>query len=317
MQLRSIAGGVLGLTGLTLGANRALANRAEPLGVPFGTERTYRWRGFDVSYAEAGDPADPDMLLIHGVNAAGSKQEFERVADRLAETYHVVAPDLPGFGRSDRPPVTYSGTLYERFVADFASDVTDRPICLGSSLGGAYAVAASAAGTEFAEFILVCPTATAMSGERVWLRSLLRSPGVGEGLFNLLSSYPSLRYFESDHGLYDRASVGQAYLDYKWQTTHQPGARFAPASFVSGFLDATVDLGTTLEAFDGSVTLIWGGETDITPVEQGRELAERIDARLVVIDDSLLLPHVEHPESFLEAVADRLGTEAGTEARVD
>ena len=306
MRLRSIAGGLLGIGGLTLATNRLLARRTDDLEVPFGTERTYRWRGFDIAYTEAGDPADPDMLLLHGVNAAGSNQEFARVADRLADEYHVLAPDLPGFGRSDRPPVTYSGTLYESFVANFASEVADRPICVGSSLSGAYAVAAAREGVKFAELVLICPTATVMPGRRVWLRSLLRSPVTGEALFNLLSSYPSLRYFEADHGLYDPASVGGEYVAYKHRTTHQPGARFAPASFVAGFLDSTVDLEATLSELDVPTTLVWGTESDMVPLEDGRELAAAADAGLVAIEESLLLPHVEHPTEFIDIVLGRI-----------
>lgn len=306
MRIRSMGGGLLGAAGLTVAANRLLARRTPELEVPFGTEGTYRWRGFDISYAEAGDPENPDMLLLHGVNAAGSNQEFARVAEKLASEYHVVAPDLPGFGRSDRPPITYSGTLYESFVADFVREVTDRPVCVASSLSGAYAVAAAREGVDFAELVSICPTATAMGGERVWLRSLLRSPVVGEALFNLLASYPSLRYFEADHGLYDPESVGAEYVGYKHRTTHQPGARFAPASFVSGFLDSTVDLEEVLSDLDIPVTLVWGADTEITPIEDGRQLADAANARLVVIEDSLLLPHVEHPTEFADVVIGRV-----------
>jgi len=306
MRVRSIGGGLLGATGLTVVANHLLSRRAGDLEVPFGTEGTYRWRGFDVSYAEAGNPENPDVLLLHGVNAAGSNQEFARVAEKLAREYHVVAPDLPGFGRSDRPLITYSSALYESFVADFAREVTDRPVCVASSLSGAYAVAAAREGTTFDEFVLVCPTATTMGERRVWLRSLLRSPVVGETLFNLLASYPSLRYFEADHGLYDPESVGSEYVAYKHRTTHQPGARFAPASFVSGFLDSTVDLDGVLADLDIPVTLVWGADTEITPLEDGRELADAVDARLVVIEDALLLPHVEHPTEFADVVTGRL-----------
>jgi pimeloyl-ACP methyl ester carboxylesterase len=314
MRVRSILGGVVGLGGLTLVANRVLARRADELEVPFGTERTYRWRGFDVSYTEAGDPADPDMLLLHGVNAAGSNQEFARVVEELAAEYHVVAPDLPGFGRSDRPPITYSSNLYESFVADFASEITDGPICVASSLSGAYAVAAARDGVSFAEFVLICPTATTMPGQRVWLRSLLRSPVVGEGLFNLLASYRSLRYFEADHGLYDVTGIGREYVAYKHRTTHQPGARFAPASFIAGSLDSTVSLDAALADLDVPVTLVWGADAGITPLEDGRKLAAATDARLVVIEQSKLLPHVEHPAEFAAVVTDRPQRTAGTAA---
>jgi pimeloyl-ACP methyl ester carboxylesterase len=306
MRVRSIAGGAIALGGFALATNRVLADRAGELEVPFGSEHTYRWRGFDIAYAEAGNPDDPDVLLVHGVNAAGSNQEWERIADRLAAEYHVLAPDLPGFGRSDRPPVTYSGRLYESFVADFAREVADRPICVGSSLSGAYAVAAAREGVEFAELVRVCPTATTVPGRRAWLRSLLRSPVIGEALFDLLASYPSLRYFEADHGLYDPEGVGEEYIEYKHRTTHQPGARFAPASFVAGFLDSTVDLEAALAALDVPTTLIWGAASEMVPLDDGRDLAEAADISLVVIEESLLLPHVEHPTEFADVVTGRL-----------
>ena len=312
MRLHTTVGALAGGIGLVAATNRLLARRAGELEPPLsGAEHTYRWRGFDIAYAEAGDPDAPDMLLLHGVNAAGSNHEFSRVFDALAAEYHVVAPDLPGFGRSDRPPITYSGALYERFVADFVRNVVDRPIVVGSSLSAAYAVAAAGEeSVDIAEFVLICPTASAMPGERVRLRSVLRAPIVGQALFNLLSSRPSLRYFEADHGIYDLETVGEEYIEYKWRATHQPGARFAPASFVAGFLDATVDLGGALADVAAPVTLVWGAEAEITPLETGRELAEATDARLVVIDEALLLPHVEHPEAFVDIVTGRIAQPA-------
>jgi pimeloyl-ACP methyl ester carboxylesterase len=50
------------------------------------------------------------------------------------------------------------------------------------------------------------------------------------------------------------------------------------------------------------VTLVWGRDADIVPLEKGRELAEAADARLVVFDDALLLPHYEHPGEFVDLV---------------
>ncbi|PSP83016.1 alpha/beta hydrolase [Halobacteriales archaeon QS_1_68_17] len=303
MKLRNVVGAAAGLIGGAALSNRLLSARAGDLDPPLpGDQHTYRWRGFDVSYTEAGDPDDPDLLLIHGVNAAASSNEFRAVFDRLAETHHVVAPDLPGFGLSDRPPLLYSGSLYTTFVSDFAADVVEDAVCVGSSLSGAYA-AVAAGEVDFARLVLVCPTATTMpGGRRVWLRSLFRSPLVGRALFNALASKYSIRTFNADHGYYDPANITDEVVDYEWRTAHQPGARFAPASFVSGFLDLDVDLGDVLADIDEPVTLVWGREADITPLSAGRDLAERADARLVVFDESLLLPHVEHPEEFVDVV---------------
>ena len=300
--------GVAAVGGLAA-VNRALAARADPLDPPLsGDHRTYRWRGMDVSYVEAGPEDAPTLVLLHGINAAGSSGEFRAVFDDLAGEYHVVAPDLPGFGCSDRPPLQYSATLYEEFVGDFLAEF-DSPAVLVSSLTTAYVAGALSdpyGDVSVSRLVAVCPTARGGPDRVTWARELLRAPVVGTALFNLLASRPSIRYFNADHGYYDMASVSEEWMDYEWQTAHQPGARYAPASFVSGFLNAEVDLGSALGDLDVPVTLIWGREAEITPLSQGRDLADAADARLVVLDDAKLLPHVEHPAAFLDVAREAL-----------
>ncbi|MFB6151432.1 MAG: alpha/beta fold hydrolase [Haloarculaceae archaeon] len=298
MRLRKVAGLAVGAVGATALVNRTLSRRAREFEPALGgVQRTYRWRGFDVSYTEAGDPDAEDLVLLHGINAAASNNEWEAVFDDLAREYRVVAPDLPGFGHSDRPPLTYSASLYEAFVRDFLDEVTDDPVVVASSLTAAY-VAAVADDVDAARYVLVCPSADAMPGERVWLRTLFRSPVVGEALFNALVSEPGLRYFHDDHGYADLDNLTEETLAYEWTTAHQPGARFAPASFVSGHLDAEVDLADALGDLDAPVTLVWGADADLPPLSTGRELAEAADVRLVSVGDAQLLPHVEHPDEF-------------------
>ena len=310
MRLRTALAGLGVGLGATALANRSLRRDPGELEPPLGHDRgTDEWRGFDVAYTEAGDPDDPDVLLLHGMNAAGSSHEFRHVVDALAEEYHVLAPDMPGFGHSDRPPLLYSGSLYVTFVADFARDLTEDAAVLASSLSAAY-VARAAESVDFRSLVLVCPTASTVPGRRVWLRSLLRSPVLGEGLYNLLTSKRSIRYFLADHGFANPEHVTDEWVDYDWRTTHQPGARYAPASFVSGFLDLDIDLGTALAGVDEPVTIVWGGEASLPPLERGREMAETAGARLLVVEGADLLPHAEYPEEFLEAVGGALEPDA-------
>lgn len=56
----------------------------------------------DVFYREAGDPAAPTVLLLHGF--AASSYMWRDVIEALAHEYHVVAPDLPAFGFTQSPP---------------------------------------------------------------------------------------------------------------------------------------------------------------------------------------------------------------------
>jgi pimeloyl-ACP methyl ester carboxylesterase len=58
--------------------------------------------GVDVFYREAGDPSRPSILLLHGFPSASHM--FRDLIPELAGQYHVVAPDLPGFGMTEIKP---------------------------------------------------------------------------------------------------------------------------------------------------------------------------------------------------------------------
>ena len=55
-------------------------------------------QGVQLFYREAGSPKAPTVLLLHGFGA--SSYMFRNLIPKLAENYHVLAPDLPGFGQT-------------------------------------------------------------------------------------------------------------------------------------------------------------------------------------------------------------------------
>ncbi|MEO2073131.1 MAG: alpha/beta hydrolase [Zunongwangia sp.] len=66
--------------------------------------------GINIAYREAGDNKKPSLLLLHGYPS--SSHQYRKVFNRLADKYHLIAPDYPGFGHSDFPaPDQYDYTF--------------------------------------------------------------------------------------------------------------------------------------------------------------------------------------------------------------
>jgi pimeloyl-ACP methyl ester carboxylesterase len=87
------------------GPNGSLQYAAPPASADMAAVRyrTLRIDGVDMFYREAGDPAAPTLLLLHGFPT--SSHMFRNLIPLLADRYHLVAPDYPGYGQSDAPPV--------------------------------------------------------------------------------------------------------------------------------------------------------------------------------------------------------------------
>jgi len=83
------------------------------------TYRNADVEGFKVFYREAGHSGAPKLLLLHGFPS--SSHMFRDLIPKLAERFHIVAPDLPGFGQSDMP-----GRDRFSYTFDNLANVVDR-----------------------------------------------------------------------------------------------------------------------------------------------------------------------------------------------
>jgi len=64
----------------------------------------------NIAYREAGDPANPKLVLLHGFPS--SSHQYRNLIPSLADSFHVLAPDYPGFGDSDLPdPAKFAYTF--------------------------------------------------------------------------------------------------------------------------------------------------------------------------------------------------------------
>src|SRR5580698_154412 len=76
--------------------------------------RTVKVNGLSIFYREAGPKDAPTILLLHGLPS--SSRMFEPLFHRLADRYHLVAPDYPGFGHSDWPNPKVFPYTFDRYA---------------------------------------------------------------------------------------------------------------------------------------------------------------------------------------------------------
>lgn len=81
--------------------------------------RTVKVEGINLFYREAGSPDKPTILLLHGFPT--SSHMFRDLIPLLADKYHLVAPDYPGFGNSEMPTVNQFDYTFEHLT-----DIVDR-----------------------------------------------------------------------------------------------------------------------------------------------------------------------------------------------
>lgn len=121
----------------------------------------------------------PTLLAVHGVG--GSGRYFRGLAEALGHRYRVVAPDMAGFGASDKPDVAYDRTFHLRNLDAAIADAPVGPITLvGHSLGGVFAAlwAASRGSDRVAALALAGAPFPWGDGEQTWMREGVTPPDV-------------------------------------------------------------------------------------------------------------------------------------------
>lgn len=295
---------------------RIRRNAHEPDDMAFGGEaRFFEWKHGDIFYktAGAGNSGVP-VVFVHGVGAGASSFMWRRNFDDLSRDFRVYAPDLLGFGFSDKPAnVTYSADLYVELIADFIREVVGAPAALvASSLGAAYSVrVADEQPTLVHSLLLAAPTGAGqalsarpgMTGAAFY--GLLQSPVLGTSFYNVIASERSIRDYARKELFYDRRRATDRLVTQYYAISHQPGAQHAIAAFLSGYLNA--DMRESFARLTQRVTLIWGKQDETNTLEQAAELLSlNPRAGLEIFDRCRMMPQEEHPEKFNALVRHKL-----------
>jgi len=205
-----------------------------------------------VSYYVEHDGAGRPLVLLHSINAAASAYELRPLFAAYRGRRPIYAPDLPGFGFSERGDRTYSPALYVAAITDLLrTQVREAgPVDLVAlSLGSEFTARVALETPELVRSLtLISPSGLRARGGSLGVSQRAardrRSDGFlrafsfplwSQGFYDLLTTSASIRYYlrKSFVGVPDPGLVA-----YGYATSHQPGARHAPLHFISGKLFA-------------------------------------------------------------------------------
>lgn len=95
--------------------------------------------GVETFYLEAGPRDAPKVILLHGLGA--TNVSMAPLIAELANTHHVIAPDLPGFGESGKPLRPLHAAYYAKWLVSFLDVLAiDKATIIGNSMGGRIAL---------------------------------------------------------------------------------------------------------------------------------------------------------------------------------
>lgn len=296
--------GVAALAALNASIRR---NASEPDNSALGGDaHFYDWKQGRVFYKTAGQQNHGlPLLFVHGVGAGVSSFMWRKNFDDLASNFRVYALDLLGFGLSDKPATAaYSADLFVELIADFIREVSGAPVnIVGSSVGGAYAIRVADEHPELVNaMILIAPTGADKLSQRPGMAGaafygLLQSPVLGTSFYNVMASERSIRDYARRYLFYDSRRVTDRLVTNLYATSHQPGAQYAMAAFLSGYLNT--DTRAAFSRLKQPVILAWGKQDTTAPIQQGMSLLElNPRASLEVFDFCRMMPEQEQPEKF-------------------
>lgn len=264
--------------------------------------------GDRVVYRAAGK--GPVLLLVHGI--AGSSVTWRHVMPALAECFSVLAPDLLGQGRSDKPRGDYSLGAHANMLRDLLDALGhERATVIGQSLGGGVAM----------QFVYQFP-------ERCERLVLVDSGGLGREV-TLYLRMLTLPGFESVFPLFCRPWLRDAGNRVaRW--LGRAGVRSTPASqevwrsyasladaesrraFFRSLRDVIDFRGQAVSALNRlyrvaqiPTLIVWGAQDPFIPVSHAVAAHDSIPgSRLEIFDGVGHYPHCEAPERFARVLVD-------------
>lgn len=236
------------------------------------------------------------LLLLHGLG--GSIESWANNINFLSSKFRIIALDLPGFGFSDKPKISYSIKFYVDFLEKFVKRIKlSHLFIIGSSLGGHIAVEFTLRNRKIVDKLILISPAGSLPRSFKGTRELKRYIKI----VNARSSKDINRILTS----IDTSMVNRSYAESMYKRLSLPGAKEAFISALKGSARAP-RYNNQLQKIDTSMLLIWGKKDRMIPLEFISPFMEHGNSRIIIIENCGHRPHVENPRLFNKVVKDFL-----------
>jgi len=268
--------------------------------------------GVRTHYLTAGEAGLP-VLLLHGGGLDSASLTWGPALGALAAQHRVVAPDLPGYGESDRPDVQYTVDYYVGFLGRLMDALgLERASLVGLSLGGAIALGCTlAAPGRVGRLVLVDSHGL---GEEIPYGALgyllVHAPWLNEWSWAWLARSRRLVRRSLEGLVYDRSLVAEALVDEAYQLLQRPGVGAAWRALQRNetiWLRSRTVYVDRLCQVQAPTLILHGAGDSLVPVAWAERAARLIpQAQLVVVPGAKHWLPREKPEEFHRLVSEFL-----------
>jgi pimeloyl-ACP methyl ester carboxylesterase len=292
---------------------------------PFGRTLPLPKSEVDLFFFDTGPAEGETILMVHGLG--DEADSWRHLLPALAKGYRVLAPDLPGFGRSARPGRSLSVPFLTSVLLELLDTLgVSRALLTGSSLGGLLCQQIALTDPDRASGLVLLDGTLVATRQAVNLRLLLfMIPGLGELLYTRLRRDPQAAYDTLQPYYADLDGMPEADRDFLYQRVNERvwsnSQRRAYFSVLRQMALWSPGQQKTLPERLGTcqvpTLVLWGEQDRIVSRTAAETLIEhQPTARLIIIPESGHLPHQERPAAVLNAITgnDRLALDA---ARID
>ncbi len=248
--------------------------------------------GYNILYLASGDPKNDVIILLHGIGA--SSERWLKLMPLLSRDFYVLAPDIIGFGYSDKPDASYTMEFFTDFVMNFIDSmgVIDKKITMiGSSLGGHIAAEFAIRYPNILSNLILVSPAGVMDHT---------TPALND--YILASMYPTVEHaLKAFRNMTDEEHIDMNYVKSFVNRMRLPNAKYA---FLASMMGSKIsNLKGRLHMIKVRTLVIWGENDKILPVENAEEF-RRANIKVIVMRSTGHIPFVDKPEEFYRLVID-------------